>query len=91
MRTPLHTFLITAPWFPITTRGEESFAKVSDAWLLTDRRRTDPKFAPRAPEDVADYLGLDGKPFEILSEISFGLKVWNYDAIRSVDREMRSH
>jgi hypothetical protein len=63
---------------------------VSDAWLLTDRRRTDPKFAPRAPEDVADYLGLDGKPFEILSEISFGLKVWNYDAIRSVDREMRS-
>jgi hypothetical protein len=59
----LHTFLITAPWFPITitTRGEESFAKVSDAWLLTDRRRTDPKFAPRAPEDVADYLGLDGK------------------------------
>jgi hypothetical protein len=33
---------------------------------------------------------LMAKPFEILSEISFGLKVWNYDAIRSVDREMRS-
>jgi len=75
LRTPLHTFLITAVWLPITTRGEDSFAKVSDAWLLTDRR-TDPKFVPRVPEDIADYLTLDGKAFEILSTPALGLKVW---------------
>jgi hypothetical protein len=85
----LHTFLITAPWFPITTRGEESFAKVSDAWLLTDRRTTRNSLHEHQRTSPIT-LALMAKPFEILSEISFGLKVWNYDAIRSVDREMRS-
>lgn len=75
LRTPLHTFLMTAVWLPITTRREDGFVKVSDGWLLTDRR-SDPKFVPRVPEDVADYLATDGKAFGILSQPKLGLKVW---------------
>lgn len=75
LRTPLHTFLMTAVWLPITTRGDDGFVKVSDGWLLTDRR-SDPKFVPRVPEDIADYLTTDGKAFGILSTLPLGLKVW---------------
>jgi hypothetical protein len=75
VRTPLQTFLMTAPWFPITTRDEDDFTKVSTAWLLTDRRN-DPKFVPRAPDDIAACLDIDGKPFKILSQRQFGLQIW---------------
>lgn len=73
IRTPLATFLMTAAWFPVHSRGEESFVRVADAWLLTDRR-SDPRFVPKAPDDVTEYLSSDSKPFEILSK--YGLRVW---------------
>ncbi|HEX8359303.1 MAG TPA: hypothetical protein VF613_04320, partial [Longimicrobium sp.] len=75
LRTPLATFLMTAPWFPVQLKGDDSFVPLSEAWLLTDRR-SDPKFVPRAPDEIADYLDPTGKVFAILSAPLYGLRMW---------------
>lgn len=75
LRTPLATFLMTAAWFPVQLKGEESFVPTSGAWLLTDRR-SDPKFVHRASDEVAEYLDPAGKVFGVLSEPPYGLRVW---------------
>lgn len=75
LHTPLATFLMTAAWFPVQLKGDEFFVPVAQAWLLTDRR-SDPKFVPRAPDEVAEYLDPAGKVFGILSESPYGLRVW---------------
>ncbi|HEU4560727.1 MAG TPA: DUF3883 domain-containing protein [Longimicrobium sp.] len=74
IRTPLATFLISAPWFPVQHRGEDAFVRVADAWLLD--RRSDPKFVARLPDEITEYLASDGKAFAILAKSPFGLRVW---------------
>jgi hypothetical protein len=70
---------MTREWLPTTRKGEESFAKPSDAWLMTDGR-SDPKFVARVADEAADLLALDGKAYELLSESPFGLRVWKEPA-----------
>jgi hypothetical protein len=79
VRTPLSTFLMTAPWFPIQGRGEERFVRVGEAWLFTDRRN-DPKFVARAPDEIGDVLSAGTKVFEILTKPPYGLRVWKEPA-----------
>jgi hypothetical protein len=74
--TPLQTFLSTAPWFPQTRRGQESFVRVSEAWLLTDRRN-DPRFVPRAHDEIVERLDPNGQALRILADAPLRLKVWN--------------
>jgi len=75
VRTPLSTFLMTAPWFPVQRRGEDHFVRVSEAWLFTDRRN-DPKFVARAPDEIGDVLSQGTKAFEILTKPPYGLRLW---------------
>lgn len=73
--TPLKTFLARAEWFPMVRRGEESFVKVQQGWLMTDRRH-DPRFISRATDDMVDQLGKDSEALAILLEAPFNLKLW---------------
>ncbi len=73
--TPLATFLTTAAWFPMETPGKLEFVPIAMGWLVTERR-SEPKFVPQAPEEIASLLSKDDSTIKTLAADPFHLKVW---------------
>lgn len=72
--TPLGHFLATADWFPSEGPEGVAFVPCTKAWLVVDRR-TEPRFVPRAPDDVAHLLSRSESALRLLVE-RFGLRRW---------------
>jgi hypothetical protein len=72
--TPLRQFLATAEWFPLEGALGVEFVQCQRAWLVLDRR-TEPRFVPRAPDDLAHILSRSDVALDILVK-DFGLRRW---------------
>lgn len=84
LRTPLATFLSTAAWFPMETATGFEFVPTLNGWVITDRR-AQPKFVPRATEEIVALLVRDGPAAELLTAEPFGLRFWR-DKATAADR-----
>lgn len=75
LRTPISTFLSTAAWFPMETATSLEFVQLANGWVITDRR-TQPKFVPKATEEVVALLAREGTAIDLLAAELFGLRFW---------------
>ena len=79
LKSPLATFLSTAAWFPMEAGSELEFVHIADGWVITAQ----PRFVPRAIEEIASILAKDGLATELLA--ANGLRFWR-DKATAADR-----
>jgi hypothetical protein len=79
LRTPLSTFLSTAAWFPIESAAGLEFVTLGAAWMITDRR-SQPRFVPRATDEIVTLLAREGLATDLLAAEPFGLRFWRAKA-----------
>lgn len=74
-QTPLALFLAREAWFPMEGPDELSFRRLSEAWVVTERR-SELRFLPRQMDELGDLLLKSEEALQILSSRRFGLRLW---------------